>query len=246
MNQYQTLYTCDDEYGNIKVLDDGQYRILSFTDGDEQSRQKIATPDILQHEYTQAMMLVLLFKQPKRITILGLGGGCLVTTLHKHVAGLQINAIELRPQVIDIAERFFRLPKSKKITIVEQDANHYLAKNEHKKVDVLFTDIYNTKGMDGSVLRQTFIDKCADNIKDDGWLVINCWSEHTFHPELIEALQHHFIDIRAVNTGCGNWVVLAGKRYNDGSGNQLKAQAQKLSNDLGFNVNTWLSRLTEV
>jgi len=72
MTTSNILYSCDDEYGHITVLDDGQSRILSFAKGDEQSKQKISTPFVLQHEYTQAMMLVLLFKQPKRATILGL------------------------------------------------------------------------------------------------------------------------------------------------------------------------------
>jgi len=246
MTTSNILYNCDDEHGNITVLDDGQFRILSFAKGDEQSKQKLSTPFVLQHEYTQAMMLVLLFKQPKRVTILGLGGGCLLSTLHHHIAGINITAVELRPSVIDIAERFFRLPKGKKVTIIEQCANQYLDRNDQKKVDILFTDIYNTKGMDESVLQQRFIEQCNRNIKDDGWLVLNCWSEHTNHPELIESLREYFLDIRALDTGCGNWVLLASKSFQEPSEKQLKNQAQKLSTELGFNLTKWLSRLNEV
>ncbi len=246
MTNSNSIYSCDDEYGNINVLDDGKHRILSFAEGDEQSKQSIATPYVLQHEYTQAMMLVLLFKQPKRITLLGLGGGCLLTTLHHHIAGINITAVELRQNVIDIAERFFRLPRGKKIQVIQQCANQYLERNDQKKVDILFTDIYNTKGMDESVLQQKFIEQCDRHIKEDGWLVLNCWSEHTNHPELIEYLRTYFLDIRALDTGCGNWVILASKSFQTPTEKQLKNQAQKLSSELGFNATKWLSRLNEL
>lgn len=246
MTIYQTLYSTRDNLGPIHVLENGKTRVLSFQDGDEQSKMNLAQPWVLQHEYTQAMLIVLLFKQPKRVTILGLGGGCLLTALQHLVAGIHINAIELRQEVIDIAYQYFQLPRSKRIQIFHQDANVYIRQKPERKVDVFFTDIYHTQGMDESVLKAVFIERCAEQIKDDGWLILNCWSEHTNHPELIESLQHHFIDIRGVNTGTGNWVIFACKQWQDISDTQLKSQAQKMSSELGFNLNTWLSRLVEI
>lgn len=107
----QTLHHSEDEFGTITVLDDGECRILAFAPNDEQSRCLKATPHVLQYEYTQAMLLVLLFCQPKRVLILGLGGGSLVTALHRHIPGIHITAVELHT-VIDIAHRFFQMPRS--------------------------------------------------------------------------------------------------------------------------------------
>ena len=36
MNQHNLIHDSADEYGAIRVIDDGQYRILSFAEGDEQ------------------------------------------------------------------------------------------------------------------------------------------------------------------------------------------------------------------
>ena len=53
------IFETQDEFGVISVYDDGKYRILSFAEGDEQSRVQIKSPHVLQHEYTQAMLLAL-------------------------------------------------------------------------------------------------------------------------------------------------------------------------------------------
>lgn len=68
-------YQAQDEYGTVTVYDDGDCYILSFAAHDEQSRCLKAAPHILQYDYTQAMLLVLLFCRPKRVLLLGLGGG---------------------------------------------------------------------------------------------------------------------------------------------------------------------------
>lgn len=243
MNDLNLLYDSADEYGPIRVYDDGKFRILSFADGDEQSRIKLSTPHILQHEYTQAMTLSLLFCQPKRIGILGLGGGTLLNALYHAIPGIQITAVELRQDVIDAAEMYFKLPKGKRIQIELDDAQQYIANGFEKKVDILMTDLYTTQGMERGVLLESFIENCANNIKQDGWLALNCWRDHKDDQALISKLKRHFRDLRALDTGSGNWVVLAGKSRNDLNGKELKAATQKLSTQLGFPLNKWLSRL---
>lgn len=237
------IYSVTDDWGEIQVLDDGQFRTLSFGKGDEQSKIRLAAPYVLQHEYTQAMLLALLLHPPKRVTILGLGGGCLLSALHHHIPGVHLTAVELRQAVIDVAERYFPIPKGKKIHILNQEAGEFLAAGQHKKSDLLFTDIYQQSGMDPIVLLPTFIAQCAKQIKSEGWLVLNCWAEYENNTDLLDALKTHFCDIRALNTGSGNWVVLAGKQRNTLNHKQLKQDAMKWSSRLGFPMGRHLSRL---
>lgn len=242
----RTIYQCQDDLGTITVHEDGQYRLLSFAEGDEQSRISLAKPNVLQHEYTQAMMLSLLFCQPKRATVLGLGGGCLIRALLDTVPGIKLNAVELRPEVITIAEKYFHLPKSKRLTLHQQDAKKYVASKQDKKVDLLFTDLYLEQGMDKAVIAENFIENCDKQLKNDGWLVINCWEEDHNYTNLIEVLQQFFIDIRSVNTSSGNWVIFAGKRLDYQTAKALKQDALKLSSSLDFQLTKWLNRLTQV
>lgn len=246
MNYLNLLHDSADEYGPIRVFDDGKFRILSFADGDEQSRIKLSTPHILQHEYTQAMTLALLFNQPKRIGILGLGGGTLLSALYHAVPSVQITAVELRQEVIDAAEMYFKVPKGKRIQVENADAQAYIETGFDKKVDILMTDLYNTDGMERGVLQTTFLENCAKNIKENGWLVLNCWLDHKNDTELIDKLKRIFSDVRALDTGSGNWVVLAGKQKNELNGKELKACAQKISAQLGFPLSRWLTKMYSV
>ena len=61
MSLGKELYRYYDEYGPLQVFDDGNKRYLSFGDGDEQSCQLKSDPLQLQHDYSRAMLLVLLF-----------------------------------------------------------------------------------------------------------------------------------------------------------------------------------------
>jgi spermidine synthase len=243
MPAIETIYCQEDEWGSITVTDDGECRVLGFAPNDEQSRCLKAAPYVLQYEYTQAMLLVLLFCQPRRVLILGLGGGSLVTALHRHIPGIHITAVELRGAVIEVASRFFQMPRSKRIQIVCQNADHYLATAEIRKQDVIFADLYHDTGVDDVQLRSDFIARCAENLKADGWLVLNCWNEHREDALLREALRTHFTDIRTVLTGSRNWVILAGKASDWHTTSALKEEAFRLSGALGFPLTRHLSRM---
>ncbi|MFQ3187591.1 spermidine synthase [Marinomonas primoryensis] len=246
MSHQNLLHDSADELGPIRIFDDGQYRVLSFAEGDEQSRIRLSTPHILQHEYTQAMMLPLLFCDPKRVCILGLGGGALLHALHHTIPAIHITAVELRQEVMDAAEMYFKLPRGKRITLSVANAIDCMAEGLPKKVDLLMTDLYNTEGMDRGVLQASFIENCAKNIKDDGWLALNCWMNDKNNQDLTDIIKKHFIDVRALDTGGGNWVIIAGKRMNHGNAKELKAHALSLSNHMGFQLTKWLSRLSAV
>ncbi len=238
MPSIQTLHSSSDDFGPLLVTDDGNCRTLGFAPNDEQSCCLKAAPHILQYEYTQAMMLVLLFCQPKRVLILGLGGGSLLTALHHHIPGIHITAVELRASVIELAYRYFQMPRGKRLQVIHQDADSYLLQEPERRMDVVFADLYLADGVDEVQLRVDFIARCANQLKESGWLVLNCWMEHREDPVLREALLAHFVDIRTVMTGSRNWVVIAGKVRDWQTAGQLKDAAASLTPALGFAL-TW-------
>lgn len=239
----KTIHQVQDDYGTITVYDDGDCHILSFAAHDEQSRCLKSAPHILQYDYTQAMLLVLLFCQPKRVLLLGLGGGSLATALYHAVTGIHITAVELRADVIAIAQRYFQLPRAKRIEVIEQDADLFLLEPELRKVDVIFADLYEATGTASVQLRNDFIRRCVGLLKEQGWLVLNCWQEQEDDPYLRAALHEHFADLRYVLTGSKNWVILAGKAANYQSNSVLKEAAANWSTKLEFSLHKHLARL---
>lgn len=164
-----------DQYGVVSVYEDGQRRFLNFGGEDEQSCALKDDPSDLQHEYTRAMLLVLLFIEPRRVLSLGLGAGAINSCLHHRFPKLQQRVVELRPLVIDTARRFFQLPMGKRLRVESMDAGEYLAAPVEERMDLILSDIYGPDGMDRQQIGFDFLERCAEHLKPQGWLVLNCW-----------------------------------------------------------------------
>jgi spermidine synthase len=246
MSLGKELYRYHDEYGPLQVFDDGNKRYLSFGDGDEQSCQLKSEPLQLQHDYSRAMLLVLLFKEPRDMILFGLGGGTLATTMHENLPALKLRVVELRSQVVDVAYRYFQFPRSERIDVFIEDASEFLDKIEHRKTDVLFSDMYGEEGLDLQQTQTWFIERCAQLLNDDGWLVLNYWQQHRGDRDLMAALKVNFSDVRMCVTAEGNWVILAGKKTDITSSTQLKAAAKQWSKLLGYSLSASYSRLNQV
>jgi len=96
---------------------------LHFTLAEVQSRMDLRDPPALCLEYTRLMMGLLLFvPAPRRLAVLGLGGGSLVRFCHAHLPACALTAVELNPQVIALRDRFLLPPDSARLRVVAGDA----------------------------------------------------------------------------------------------------------------------------
>jgi spermidine synthase len=92
------------------------------------SRIDLDRPLYLLAEYTQAAMLVLLWRpQPERVCLIGLAGGRLSMVLHHNLARVVIDNVDVDPAVAEIAARYFGLAFDARQTISIQDGRAFLA-----------------------------------------------------------------------------------------------------------------------
>lgn len=237
----QEIHRSYDELGPIQVMDDGHKRYLAFGTDDEQSCQLIHQPHLLQHEYTRAILLALLMVEPAHITVIGTGGGSLLTTLHHLLPNCQLQGVELRPEVARLAYKYFQLPKNERIQIHIGDGFQYLM-NHAASTDLIIADMYLADGIDQQQLSKQFIEASYNNLNEGGWLVLNYWLDHKLEGMLVETLQQCFDQIYMCDTGGGNWVIYAGKV----DINHPIIQEDKikpLSKAAGFSLNHFLRRL---
>ena len=137
------IHRCYDEFGPIRVFENGALRYLAFGETAEQSCVNLLHPSKLVYEYTQAMMLALLYlPKPKQVTFLGLGAGSLVHALHHYDQNLDIKVVELRAKVVEVAQEWFALDVFPELTLKIGDAAEYIA-HKHPLSDLIFADIYN-------------------------------------------------------------------------------------------------------
>ena len=242
------IFRCEDSYGPIQVFDDGNKRYLAFGNEDEQSCLLKKAPSHLQHEYSRAMLLPLLFDDDystaknKHILLLGLGAGSLANCLLALLSNHTVTAVELRQAVIDIAYQYFELTTSQRLTLVVADANHYI-KDDQQRYRFIFSDIYSAKGVDGAQIQTSYLADCLKRLTIDGWLVLNFWREHRGDDQLLDFLKSQCQEIRMVTTSSGNWVILASRQRNTLSRKQLANNAKQLSVQLGFSLLASLKKM---
>jgi spermidine synthase len=240
------IFRTYDEFGPVQVFDDGSKRYLSFGEGEEQSCILKSEPHLLQHDYTRAMLLPLLYAKPRDALLIGLGGGALANCLLHHFAEMPLRVVELRHAVVKVARRYFELPRAQNLTIIEQDVAAYFDGRDTPRTDLLLSDIYGAEGMDPQYFQPWYIEACARALSDTGWLVLNCWDEHRGEHETLQAIADIFAEVYTCAVPSGNWIILASRRANHVDEAELKVRAKTLSKQFGYSVTENLHRLYQV
>src|SRR5579863_2217001 len=128
------------------IVDRGPLRFLHFDLETVQSVMHKDDPDALCLAYTRRMMSGLLFVPgPRRILLLGLGGGSLAKFCHRHLPRSAITVVEIDPAVIAL-RREFRVPADgRRFRVVFQDAIGYVA-TRTACADAIFVDTCTGNG----------------------------------------------------------------------------------------------------
>ncbi len=239
------IYRGHDEFGTVLVLDDGNCRYLSFGETDEQSCIIKQSPEVPQYAFIRAMLYPLLFLSPNRALSLGLGAGSLNGALHSILPNVKQDIVEISPEVVEVAHKYFYLPRSKRINIEVSDAYEYLQGPATRKFDLITADLYTSEGLNEIQVEAVFIDAALARLTQKGWLVLNCWSDHR-EVEILDTLRERFDSIFSCTTGDGNWVLFATNGPVDVSSAQMKSRVKELSSRAGFAMNTIAKRVRQI
>jgi spermidine synthase len=202
-----------DEHGPIYVYQTRTSRILSFDGKIYQSCMKLKDINGLALDYTQAMMAGLFFIPiVKTATIMGLGAGSMAKNLLSSFSELNVHAIEYREAVAKAAKEHFHLPDTNRLFIHIDDAMNHI-KNTDIKSDIIFSDLYNSEGMEPKQVQSSYLRNCKNTLNKQGVLVLNIW--HTtpkLREELDELLALEFKNqLLSFEVASGNTIVLAFK-----------------------------------
>lgn len=184
----------DESYPKPFVIDDGKSRFLYFNVRLMQSEMSLKAPNELAIRYTQKMMAFLLFvPRPKRVALIGLGGGSLVKFCYHRLPGTHMTAVELNPDVIAFRETFFVPPDDERLQIIEGDGAEFI-QNVEKGLDALLVDAFDKTGFAPSLANREFFQDAFDKLAGNGVLVINLAGEKESYAGLIGEAMHVFDD----------------------------------------------------
>ena len=184
----------DESYPKPFVIDDGKSRFLYFNVRLMQSEMSLKAPHDLAIRYTQKMMAFLLFQpRPKRIVLIGLGGGSLIKFCYQRMPGTQLTAVELDPNVIAFRDTFLLPPDDDRLQVLEADGAEFLESTE-KGIDALLVDAFDKTGFAPSLANREFFDNAWAKLSGNGVLVINLAGEKETYAGLIGEAMHVFDD----------------------------------------------------
>ena len=184
----------DETYPKPFVVDNGERRYLYFNVRLMQSEMLLRTPNSLELRYTQKMMAFLLFHpRPKRVVLIGLGGGSLIKFCHQRLPGAQLTAVELDPDVIAWREAFMLPPDGPRLEVLQADGAEYL-ENVDKGIDALLVDAFDKTGFAPSLANREFFEAAFAKLSGNGVLVINLAGEKESYAGLIGEAMHVFDD----------------------------------------------------
>jgi len=158
---------------------------LYFTLDQLQSRMRDSHPTDLDVDYTRTMMGFLMFERhPRKIAMIGLGGGSLLKFCYRHLPQTRFTVIEINPHVIALRQQFEVPVDAERITIICADGADFVrdqAPDAAPGYDVLLVDGFDGQGQALSLCCQSFYDDCFAVLKPQGIMVVNLHHDHPEH-----------------------------------------------------------------
>lgn len=174
----QLVFDDSDGMGLMEVVDDQELRSLHFGTPEKQSAMSLTAHHRLILSYTRAMMAGLLFvNKPENVLNVGLGGGSIPKFLMHYYPNCQVDVVEIREKVVDLAYNYFFMPQDPRLNIFICDIKEYFRTVTAKCYDLIVLDVYNKDGLSDSIKAFSFMNVCKSRLKPGGVLVVNLWSE---------------------------------------------------------------------
>jgi spermidine synthase len=197
------------------------------------SRIDLDRPLYLLAEYTQAIMLALLWRPaPERICVLGLAGGRLSMVLHHHLPRATIDNVDVDPAVAEIAVRYFGIEFDERQTIAIQDGRAFLAA-AREDYDIIVMDAFRdeTDNLDHLATGE-FYAICKARLVRGGVVCANLLTSDRLFLAKSKTLLDSFRYVYAVEHKRG--VVLFGSDHQKLSADEIGRRAPALQRLHGF------------
>lgn len=180
------------------VIQNDQVISLYFDARGVQSTMLRHDPTALALGYTRTMMGFLLFSPlPRRISMIGLGGGSLAKYCYRHLPETAITAVEINPDVVALRDRFHLPRDDHRFRVVCADGAQYVHVPNHRP-DVLLLDGFNADGLPAELGSKTFYEACRRRLSDDGILVANLVTDEPGFRSYLRSLREVFANSLAL------------------------------------------------
>jgi spermidine synthase len=208
----KVLHEKTSAYNRIVVTeDDDGLRTLSFGNGVRQSVVKPGDPDHLELRYAPAMLASLtLVEEPKRVLIVGLGGGTIPGFVRKHYPRTTIDVVDIDPDVVDAAKRFFGFREDTLMHAHVRDGRKFIEECRDP-YDVIFLDAFGPDSIPYHLATREFLQAVRRALAPKGIVASNVWSDaaNPLYNSMVRTYQDVFREVYILDApGVSNKIVI--------------------------------------
>jgi spermidine synthase len=199
-------------YRNILVTQDGDERCMVFRVRQGIGREScmfVSRPAVHAFPYTQMMLAGLFLNpNPKRVLIIGLGGGTVPTTLQAMVPGAIIDNVELDQSVVTLARDYFGFKTGPRMRVFVEDGRVFVKRRAKsgEKYDIVMLDAFDGDYIPEHMLTQEFLREVRSTMTPNGVIVANTFPKGQLYAH--ESTTYRSIFGPFYNMRMGNRVII--------------------------------------
>jgi spermidine synthase len=195
-------------YRNIFVTQDGDERCMLFRyprPFGRESCKLLMDPQKLIFDYTQMMLTGLyLNPNPKRILIIGEGGGTIPTALQQMLPDTQIDLVEIDKSVDSVARQYFGFAPGAKMRVFIEDGRVFVKRMIPQKpnYDMVLLDAFDADYIPEHMLTREFLQEVKSVMTPNGVIVANTFSDsalYDYESVTYRAVFGPFFNLRLAN-----------------------------------------------
>lgn len=174
---HRILYRTETPHQRITVAENsaGTLRYLySSRRGEKQGGIYLEDPFKLYFEYCKVSLVALAFleRDPRDILFVGLGAGSLPRYLGKYYPSARIDIVEVDPEVLDVAERFFFFSETENMKVRIADGRSFIT-GARGNYDLVFLDAYRVNDIPYHLCTVEFLEEVRGKLSERGVVVSN-------------------------------------------------------------------------
>ncbi len=232
------LYERESPFGPVIVTEERGLRTLWFEKGGaRQTVVKLGDPAHLDLPYAgSAFTGLALCAGPRRVLVVGLGGGTLPMFLRHYYPDATIDAVEINPDVVKVAREFFGFRDDARMRAHVADGRAFIEQTK-QPYDIIFLDAFGADSVPPSLTTEEFLRAVRRAVRPDGVVVGNIWNRasNPLHDAMVRTYQEVFSELYILDVQhAGNRIVLALPRRQPLTREQFAALAAKVSRAQGF------------
>ena len=202
------LHTEKSLYRNVTVTEKDGKRCMTFSLNHQGNRQSCIILDDrsrLVFPYTKMMLASLyLTPNPKRVLVIGLGGGTLPDALQRLYPDIDMDVVEVDAAVIRVAQKYFDFRPGPNVHVVEEDGRVFVkrAGRTGAKYDLVLLDAFDHEYIPEHMLTREFLQEVKGVMQPDGVLAANTFSNSRLYAHesaTYEAVFGRFYNLKDAN-----------------------------------------------